>query len=536
MSDEFNLVHDPWIPCLIGSETAELSLRDVFRRASEIREIVGEIPTQTFAVIRVLEAILYRALDEDYAEVADWQRLWQEGLPIAEIEAYLTRWEHRFGLFDPTQPFFQVAGLETAKGETKGVGQLILDLPANNRHFTTRGGLATERLSPGEAARWLVNLHAFDLSGIKSGAIDDPRTKGGKGYPIGTGFSGHLGGVLLEGDSLAETLLLNLVLPDMLGGFNPEDLPAWERPQLDKPDSYLDRAPAGPIDLYTWQSRRVRLWREGDWVTRSLVANGAALTPQNLHSWEPMTAWRRSKPQEAKLKRELVYMPKEHDPTRVFWRGLAALVPRLQPTRVGKDADPSQPPLTIEWVARLQEERALPGNTRVGVRAIGVQYGSQSSVVTEVVDDRLNLAVEVLRGHSRPLAAIAEAAVARADEAVYAFGKLAMNLDIASGGPGEGPEQRARELAFHGLDGPYRSWLTGLGPDADRDAAYAAWRVSVHRFLREEGDVLLRETEMRAWQPREHRGAPMNATIAQTQFRAALNKILGRLDQQEVVR
>ncbi|TDP92581.1 CRISPR-associated Cse1 family protein [Leucobacter luti] len=532
-NEGLNLVRYPWIPCLIDGSTEELSILDVFRRANEIQEVVGELPTQTFAIVRLLEAILYRALDEDYESVQDWERMWPDGLPVEDIERYLAQWEHHFELFDPVQPFFQVAGLATAKGESKGVEQLIMDLPANNRHFTTRGGLATERLNPAEAARWLITLQAYDLSGIKSGALDDPRTKGGKGYPIGTGYSGHLGGILLEGSTLAETLLLNLVAPDMTGGFNAEDLPAWERPQLDKPESYADRVPTGPNDLYTWQSRRVRLWREGEWITGSLVANGLVLTPQNLHRIEPMTAWRRSKPQEAKLKRELVYMPKEHDPTRAFWRGLAALTPRLQPVRAGKDADPNQPPITIDWLRRLQDERVLPASTRIGLRAIGVQYGSQSSVVTEIVDDRLNVAVEVLREQSRPLAAAAEDAVARVEESVFAFGILAKHLDIAAGGEGDGAEQRARELAFHGLDSQYRAWLSKLGPESDVSAVYAAWKRLVREFLTAEADSLVQQSGPQAWQPREYRGAPMNATIAQAKFASMLNKSLGRLEDLE---
>lgn len=529
----FNLVREPWIPCVIGASAVELSLRDVFRRAAEIREIVGELPTQIFAIIRLLEAILYRALDEDYDDVHDWRELWEKGLPLDEIESYLGEWEHRFDLFDHTHPFFQVGGLATAKGEAKGVGQLIMDLPANNKHFTTRGGVEVERLRPAEAARWLVALQSFELSGIKSGAVDDPRTKGGKGYPQGVGWAGHLGGIFLEGENLAATLLLNLIAPGTLGGFNPEDLPAWERPQLDEPETYLSRRPDGPIDLFTWQSRRVKLWRDGEWVTRSLVANGIALTPQNLHRLEPMTAWRRSKAQEAKLKQELVYMPKEHDPGRAFWRGLSALIPRLQPVRSGKDADPHLPPLVLEWLSLLQIEGALPGSTRVGLRAIGVQYGSQSSVVTELVDDRLNLAVEVLREQSRPLAAIAEAAVARVEEGVYAVGELAKHLDIASGGSGEGEELRARERALHLLDAPYRAWLAGLSPDTDRDRAYAEWKQFVRETLSSEGEALIAQAGVGAWQPRDYRGAPMNAAIAQAKFASKLNASLGRREEPE---
>ncbi|NYN06610.1 type I-E CRISPR-associated protein Cse1/CasA, partial [Salmonella enterica subsp. enterica serovar Typhimurium] len=65
------------------------------------------------------------------------------------------------------------------------------------------------KLSFAEAARWLVHTQAYDYSGIKPGVEGDPRVKGGKGYPIGTGWSGMTGGTVIRGTTLLETLLLN---------------------------------------------------------------------------------------------------------------------------------------------------------------------------------------------------------------------------------------------------------------------------------------------------------------------------------------
>ena len=72
-----------------------------------------------------------------------------------------------------------------------------------------RAGISS--ISVAEAAQMVVHVMAYDYSGIKSGAVGDPRVKGGKGYPTGIGWAGWLGGTLLKGANLKETLLLNYV-------------------------------------------------------------------------------------------------------------------------------------------------------------------------------------------------------------------------------------------------------------------------------------------------------------------------------------
>ncbi|MGV7400563.1 type I-E CRISPR-associated protein Cse1/CasA, partial [Mycobacterium kansasii] len=86
-------------------------------------------------------------------------------------------------LFDPVAPFFQVAGLRTAKDDVFSLDRIVADVPNGEPLFTTRSGADLARMAPAEAARWLVHAHAFDPSGIKSGALGDDTVKGGKGYP-----------------------------------------------------------------------------------------------------------------------------------------------------------------------------------------------------------------------------------------------------------------------------------------------------------------------------------------------------------------
>lgn len=526
--DGFSLIDEPWI--LVRTQegvTDEVSLLDLFRRSPGLAEIVGDLPTQAFAILRVALAILHRAVDGARDE-RHWQELWDAGgPPMAAIEAYLERFRDRFDLFHPTTPFFQVADLHTAKGEFSGLEKLIADVPAGHPHFTMRAGRGLERLTAAEAACWLVHLQAFDISGIKSGALGDPRVTGGKGYPIGVGWAGNLGGLAVQGEDLWRTLLLNLVAHDQpnLAEFSHTDRPAWERdPDTAAEDDDVVSRPSGPTDLYTWQSRRVRLCGGRDGVTGVLVANGDKLTPQNRWRAEPMTAWRRSEPQQKKLGLELVYMPQTHDPSRALWRGLASVLPTIAPR--GK-ADGGQAKVTagvVEWAARVLDRRH-----RVTLRATGMSYGTQNAMVDDIVDDRLTISVALLAQTSQALPQAAIDAVAATDTAVFALRNLASDLAKAAGAEpalADGARARAAERAYAALDAPFRAWLADLDEDSDPELVRIAWHRRAYRILRGHGEGLVEATGPDAWVGRLVNGHRITTPEADGRFRAVLASAL----------
>lgn len=204
----FDLLHEPWVVVLApDGRERELSILEVFEGAPGLSMIGGEVSTQAFAITRLLLAFLHRAIDGPEDQHA-WAELWEQpALPMSEIREYAERFRHRFDLFHPETPFLQVADLHTGKGEVSGLEKIVADVPNGEPMFTTRSAASLRTLRSAEAARWLVHAHAFDPSGIKSGAVGDPAVKNGKGYPIGTGWCGQLGGLLAQGADLRETLL-----------------------------------------------------------------------------------------------------------------------------------------------------------------------------------------------------------------------------------------------------------------------------------------------------------------------------------------
>ncbi len=523
----YSLIEQPWIQVLTtGGESQTCGLRELFRRADQVREIVGDLPTQGFAVLRLALAVVARAYSGP-DEVSQWHRLWEREAPETEpVDAYLDEYAERFELFHPQTPFFQTAGLRTAKGEFSGLEKLIADVPAGHQYFTTRAGRGLKRISAAEAARWLVHLQAFDISGIKSGAVGDPRVKGGKGYPIGTGFAGHLGGLYVDGGNLWRTLLLNTIPYEHRGlQRDPRDRPAWEAtpPGPDEAEDVVER-PYGPLDLFTWQSRRVLLQRDGDDVIGVLVANGDKLTPQNLHRREPLTAWRRSDAQAKKLG-GVVFMPREHRPERTVWRGLAALLPVSAPRGRGDGSERFLAAAVVEWAGEV-----LASRHSVELRTVGMVYGPQSSSVADVLEDRIVIPVALL-GQTRPdLVSRVVEAVAETERAVTAAGYLAADLVRAAGAREtaivDGARDETQRRAYAALDAPFRDWLARIDTAAEADEVIRAWHARAALILRTIAADLVGTAGPQAWVGREVNGRHLSTPELEGRFSAALTTAL----------
>jgi len=526
----FNLISEPWIEVLTLDGTSDLvSLGTLFARAHELREITGDLPTQSFAILRICLAIVYRAV-KGPETVDDWHELASSTTaPVDRIRAYLDRHCERFELFHERAPFFQVADLHTAKGEFSALTKLIADAPVGHPYFSVRIGHGLERLTAAEAARWLVHLQAYDISGIKSGAVGDARVKGGKGYPIGTGWAGAIGGIAVEGENLWRTILLNLIPHDRpaLVTSSDRDRPAWEAPPSTASEAEdAPSRPYGPLDLFTWQSRRVRLIGGRDGVTAVLVANGDKITPQNRHRSEPMTAWRRSRPQQKALKQTLVYMPRQHDPSRALWRGLAQLLPCAGPRGKADDGEDYLTAGVLEWAAEAGGSRS-----QIKVRATGMIYGTQNAIVEDVFDDRLGLSTALLAQEGAHLPSTVVTVIESTEAGVRALRDLAANLVRAAGGDDQlvdGARTQASARAYTELDGPIRQWIGELSEETDTDEARFHWHDRARSILGRIGTELVEDAGPAAWIGREVRGRRITSPEAAAWFSRSLLNLLPR--------
>ena len=483
MTASFNLLDEPWIRVTrLDGAPDEVSLLSLFREATDIAGIHGEIASQDAAVLRLLLAICHRAMDGP-EDLDVWEEYWRDpGSLGRDAVDHLERHRERFDLRDPDRPFFQVAGIHAASGRTSGLESLIVDVPNGNPFFTTRIAEGLDSIGWAEAARWLVHVHAFDPSGIRTGAVGDPQVKGGKGYPIGPGWTGQIGTVTVVGENLERTLLLNTVVCEDLDGLNgvdpTRDLAPWER-EPDGPAGSHDPRPTGPVHCYTWQTRRVLLHGDDDGVTGLFLGNGDKATPQNRYLVEPMTAWRYSEPQSKKLKAP-VYMPRKLPTDRAFWRGLSTLVAQLSPKTTVKGAGEVtkyRSPGVVSFYQDLMYHEIVPASGLIPLHAVGIEYGSSESTVAELVDDVLSLPAGLLDPENRRLLAVVRGAMEETEKVADALWGLARDLDRARGGSPDTDKDAGRRAAaafYQVIDEHFPRWLASLDQE-DPDRAHARW-------------------------------------------------------------
>lgn len=530
-ASSFNLVDQPWIRCRTATgELVELSLRDVLTQAPALRCLSGELPSQDLAILRILLAVLLgsvrpgRARTQTQAEEL-WLAWWGADQFPSTVGSYLDAVHDRFDLLDPTAPAFQVAGLTTASGNTTGLAKLIADLPANAALFTTRGGREADQLCLAEAARWLVHCQAFDPAGIKTGAQGDERVKGGKGYSMFyPAWTGNIGAVVLHGRSLFQTLMLNL--PVLSSG--PDDLPVWDRPPLGPAVDHGHLVPRGPADSFTWPSRRIRLIIRGGMAVDAQISNGDRLEPNDRFTTEPMCAWRLNQTQSKRG--AVVLTPVRHDATKRIWQGLGPLL-------ASSSSEHALGPAALDWLAGLVHEGALSTNTTLSLQIVGLEYGTQNSVISGAVDDRLMASVAAMTDPVLVQMAVHAAELVRS--AVIQLANLASNLDRAAGGEGQGSiRDGAFELGYSQLDLPFRRWLRTLHDDTLPEAALAGWSDTVRTTLTASADQLTRDAGRAALAGREvstgkDTSTWLDAGLATLWFRAALNKLCPRFTPDE---
>lgn len=160
----FNLCTEAWLPAMyLDGSVREISLKTAFEEAGSIKELSGDIPEQVLPFYRMMLAILYRAYplpegDDRKALLDTWKEVWHAGkFDMESIGQYIDYFKDRFDLFDSEHPFYQTPGLVYAGKDSDGVGELVADVPKDDKYlFAMRDKGTLESLSFAEAARWLV--------------------------------------------------------------------------------------------------------------------------------------------------------------------------------------------------------------------------------------------------------------------------------------------------------------------------------------------------------------------------------------------
>ena len=461
---EFNLLDEPWIRVMDGNcRVREVSLTDALLNAHQYTALSGELPTQDIVVLRLLLAVLHTVfsrvdvnggeseIEDEEEAVQRWKSIWDLGrLPQEPIQAYLNEWHERFWLFHPERPFGHGAELTygTRNDAPKLNGQ-IAKSGNKQRLFSSYSGKSKAEMSYAQAARWLLHLNAYDDTSSKP-SKEGKAKSGGKLPSPGIGWLGKLGIVFLKGNNLFETLLLNFVL---VNGDRIENKanPLWEKENVSAAERTEIAMPDNLAELYTLQSRRISLQREGDWVTGYILLGGDFFQKENAFS-EPMTVWRTPK------KEGEFYTPKRHNPEKQMWREFSALY---------SDSDNNHTAGAILWFKNYVAP-VLKKSVQINTSIVSVLYGDKDFFVKNVFADSLTMHKQLLEELGKNWRTDIQSEIVKCEKLAGAAGALAQKLYIASGGSNNDCEKAgssAKADLYFRLDIPFRNWLASVEPD-----------------------------------------------------------------------
>ncbi|APU16637.1 MULTISPECIES: type I-E CRISPR-associated protein Cse1/CasA [Actinoalloteichus] len=393
----FDLISEKWLPVVTTSgQTDEIGLATLFSSAGELRRLVGQTPTMTAALHRMVLALAHRALGP--ATEDDWAVLWRRGdLWTDDVRRYLRDDRERFDLFHPDRPFLQCRSLATR--EPSGIARLVPFRASGSNatlfDHTTAGDRL--RLTPAEAARWLVTLQCYDPGGLKTAAF------AGAARASERAPANNFGCVLVEGATLKETVLLNLLCYDPLAGEPPltyaDDCPNWEDPGSAQPRPD-ERHPRGWTDVLTWPARRVLL-STGDSAETPMV-DGVVITPgTRLRSAsadqqdERMAAFRRPIMRGTKRGR-FELRPVKLEEQRGVWRHAEELLlPSDQRSSI--DQSDRRRPAALDAIADRTDSGLLPDDAVYTLRVYGQQLDSKAAVVQFWQEESVPAPVALLR-------------------------------------------------------------------------------------------------------------------------------------------
>lgn len=502
---EFNLLDEPWIRVIDKEcEIHEVSLIELFEQAHTYKDLCGELPTQDFAMLRLLLAVLHTvfsrydvdgnesALDNPDDALYRWEELWErKRFPAEAIIKYLEAQRENFYLFHPERPFYQCEHAKAGTGYSSAKLNGNLSESENKpRLFIGISGKAKEMMAFSEAARWLLYVNAYDDTSAKPSR--ESKECGNKMPSPGVGWLGKLGILFVSGNNLFETLMLNLIMVNEKEEIFGKEKPIWEREKIPDGERTKIPLPDNLAELYTIQSRRLYLKRQDKSVTGYFLLGGDFFDRENAFI-EPMTVWKY-----ADSKKMDNYVPKRHDFSKQFWRECPAVILNDHGNRQ---------PGVIFWLKCLKEEGMI-NDFYLNLRIVSVQYGDSNYFITNVFSDSLQLHAALISDMNVRWRTVVLNSIRFCDDISKKVWSLAKDINLASGGSDSSKESRGTATFFaekmkadfyNRVDQPFRRWLCALNPETDdvREKEIE-WRKECVGIARQLGNEIIRQTNSAA--------------------------------------
>ncbi|WP_353893856.1 type I-E CRISPR-associated protein Cse1/CasA [Proteinivorax hydrogeniformans] len=555
---KFNLIEEPWISVLTDEKgtTKEVSLIDLFQNAGRYKDLAGDSPTQNFAILRLLLAILHTVFSrfdadgqpyhyfeiddrlrqistideedvEDYSEdlYRTWNEMWQNKEFKDIIYQYLNTWHDRFYLFDDKFPFYQVTEAVIAPDKIskkkassvsgKTINRLVSESGNKIALFSPKHGSNKEILTAPEIARWLVTFQGYS-------GLSDKVIFGKEKYRASKGWLFDIGGVFLKGNNLFETLLLNLVLVHPKSEhIEYKQKPCWEYSSQEIVDRSFSINKVNNIaELYTNWSRAIYIDLETD-ISKAFSFNIVKL-PDIEHQdqfLEPMTIWRYNKSGENKGK----HTPRKHQAGQSMWRSFGLI------TLPNSYEEDQERPSIMNWIDNISESI---NNFDITIESVSMKDDGNATSwvpVDEIYDSlKINDLLITDSADDGWLIRINEA-VDRTKEVVGETYRRFL-VDVRNIRKLDSNHQfvnRGVEDLYYAIDQPFREWLSSIKPADSKREKISQWYNSLDQIVDDHAEKVLENATYRDYigiksEDQKNNGA--NIITAYNKFKYFLNK------------
>lgn len=560
---EFNLIDEPWISVVTDYKgtTKLVGLREFFENADTYIDLAGDMPTQDFAVMRFLLAILHTVfsrydasgnpyemvklnekmqqvenVDEEYEEeyedalMETWENLWQSGkFPEIVIE-YLECWYDRFYLFDDEYPFYQVTKDEISESKIskakpsqilgKNINRLVSESGNKIALFSPkdRQKQNKEILDYDEVARWLITFQSYT-------GLSDKVIFGKEKYKASKGWLFDLGGIFLSSDNLYKTLILNLVLLNKTNSeFNTRiQRPAWEFKPKDLVEKYFESSNIDNIaELYTAYSRAVFI---DDFTPGNPFKMGVVKIPEIKHEdnfLEPMTVWRYNTSGPNKEK----YTLRKHQLNKSMWRSFG-LITKTEDAGEGNSKVPKIKPGIIDWLNSLNN---YIGDDIVKINSISMEDDGNATSwvpVNEIVDSIYIEAIIVNDIDKEGWVGRINSIIDETKDVVDKIFKSFVNdtKKIKNIESNEYTSKHIETLYFE-LDKPFRDWMSNIHYEDSMDKKTEEWFRQLKKITINQAEKVVSNAGVRDFTGIVENDSVKNIATAFNFFMARINKKL----------
>ncbi|OXZ31236.1 hypothetical protein B9N57_01470 [Finegoldia magna] len=517
---EFNLIDEPWISVVTDykGSTKLVGLREFFQNAETYIDFAGDMPTQDFAVMRFILAILHTVFSRfdangnpyEFIKVNDkmlqlepilkedeskyrrklmetWANLWEKGKFPEVVIAYLKCWHDRFYLFDDDYPFYQVkedfAGKCELYNQTrttdkagqmyfKTINRTISETGSNTAIFSMvndEDNPFRDKLTNAQLTRWIINFMGYTSTPDKIKIKSFEEIKNIEKYDGHKGWLYSIGGLHYKTDNLFKTLMLNLALVHPSKKFiNAIQRPAWEYSPEENIKFYINGSKIDNLArLYTDYSRAMRISEKKDKYGRYLEIIQLPILDKKYSFLECMTVWKNSG-----NKDDDIFIPMENNPHESLWRNFGMLFNK------NKSSKTYRTPYIIDWVDTISK---FIDTSELGLVALGIKGDRTSSnTMKNEMYDELRINYEVSTDYSDKgwvgrINDVVEKTKKFVDEDYSEFVEILIRLKKVEDKKIRPELNNYLESLYFNIDKPFKGWLSSIEYDESMDNKIDEW-------------------------------------------------------------